>query len=127
MEKGRSGQKYIFATEFMTVDQLMGILEEVTGRRRPKLRLPPAVMAGVAQVSSFVLTNFFPDKPQRFTPAAVRFLRSQRKADCGKAMRELGYRPTTVAQAIREAYECFVRRGVITAPARVLVSSPGEL
>lgn len=126
MEKGRSGQKYIFSTEFATVDRLMDVFEEVTGRKRPRLRIPGPVMAGLAEVSSFVMNKFFPDKPQRFTPAAVRFLRMQRRADCGKAMRELGYRPASIAQAIREAHECFVRRGVLPAPARVLVSRPRE-
>jgi len=126
MEKGRTGQKYIFSTEFVAVDELMAMFEQVTGRSRPRLRLPAPLMAGLAEVSTFVMTNLFPDKPQRFTPAAVEFLRMQRKADCSKAMRELGYRPTTIAQAVRAAYECFVRRGVISAPARVLVSRPGE-
>ena len=126
MDKGRAGQKYIFSTEFVSVDTLMTIFEEVTGRPKPRLRLPPPLMAGLAEVTTFVLTNFFPRKPQRFTPAAVRFLRMERKADCGKAMRELGYRPTTIAGAIQEAYDCFVRRGVIAVPAkRVLVSKPG--
>ena len=113
MEKGRAGQKYIFSTEFLTVDDLLKIFEDVTGRPRPRFRLPGPLMAGMAEVSSFVLTNFFPNRPQRFTPAAVRFLRMERKADCSKATRELGYRPTTIAQAVREAHECFVRRGVI--------------
>jgi nucleoside-diphosphate-sugar epimerase len=113
MEKGRKGQKYIFSTAFLTVDELMSMFEEVTGRKRPRLRLPPPLMAGIAEVSSFVLTRFFPGRPQRFTPAAVRFLRMQRKADCSKARRELGYEPTSIAAAVREAYECFVRRGVI--------------
>ncbi|HEY2380632.1 MAG TPA: NAD-dependent epimerase/dehydratase family protein [Terriglobia bacterium] len=127
MEKGRRGQKYIFSTEFLTVDELMAIFEQVTGHRRPRFRLPAPLMAGIAEVSSFVLTNFFPGRAQRFTPAAVRFLRMQRKADSSKAMQELGYRPTSIAQAVREAHECFVRRGVIPAPARVLVSRPREL
>jgi len=126
MEKGRPGQKYIFSTEFLTVDRLMTIFEDVTGRRRPWLRMPPPLMAGIAEVSTFVLTNFFPTVPQRFTPAAVRFLRMQRRADSSKAVRELGYQPTSIAEAIHEAYECFVRRGVIPVTARkVWVSRPG--
>jgi nucleoside-diphosphate-sugar epimerase len=123
MEKGRSGQKYIFSTSFLTVDELMAMFEEVTGRKRPWLRLPPPLMAGIAEVSSFVLTNFFPNRPQRFTPAAVRFLRMQRKADCSKARRELGYEPTSIARAVREAYDCFVRRGLIPQPGSVTVVS----
>ena len=87
MEKGRPGQKYIFSTEFRTVDQLMDTCEEVTGRPRPP-RLPAGLMAGIAEVTSFVMTNFFPRAPQRFTPAAVRFLRMKRQADCSKARAE---------------------------------------
>jgi nucleoside-diphosphate-sugar epimerase len=127
MEKGRPGQKYIFSTEFMNLDTMMAVLEEITGHPRPRFRLPPPVMAGIAQVSTFVLTNFFPHVPQRFTPAAVRFLRMERKADNRKARRELGYQPTTIAGAFREAYECFVRRGVLAPNGRrVLVARPGQ-
>ena len=120
MQKGRPGQKYIFSTEFLTIDELMGIFEEVTGRSRPRLRLPAPLVAAIAGVSSFVLTNFFPSVPQRFTPASVRLLRSRRRADCSKAKRDLGYQPTSIAQAVREAYEWFVERGAIVAPKRSL-------
>jgi nucleoside-diphosphate-sugar epimerase len=118
MEKGRTGQKYIFSSRFVTVDELMEILERVTGRRRPSMRLPPSVMAPIAAVSSFVLTNFFPDVPQRFTPGAVRILGMGRRADTGKAQRELGYQPTSIEDAVREAYEFFVARGEIAGAPR---------
>ena len=124
MEKGRTGQKYIFSTEFLTVDQLMAIFEDVTGRPRPRLRLPAPLMAGIASVTQLVQTRLFPDAPQRFTPAAVRFLRKERKADCGKAMRELGYRPTSIREAVRDAYDCFVRRGLIALPHKGSVGMP---
>jgi nucleoside-diphosphate-sugar epimerase len=113
MDKGRSGQRYIFSTEFLTVDELMSLFETVTGRRRPRLRLPAAVMATISEVKSRTIDRVRPGAEPRFTPGAVRFLRMRRRADCGKAKAELGYRPTTIAQAVREAFDCFVRRGVI--------------
>jgi nucleoside-diphosphate-sugar epimerase len=115
MERGRPGQRYIFSTEFATTDRLMELLEQVTGRRRPRLRLPPALMAAIAQVSSPMLTHVLPDRPQRLTPGAVRLLRMQRRADCTKAKRELGYRPTSIEEALREAYAWFVAAGAIQA------------
>jgi nucleoside-diphosphate-sugar epimerase len=116
MAKGRPGQNYIFSTQFVTVDELMGIFEEVTGRDRPKLRLPGAVMAGIAGVADFVFPRFFPNMPRRFTSGAVRILRMQRRADCSKAKNELGYQTTPIKDAIHEAYECFARRGLIQNP-----------
>ncbi len=126
MEKGRPGQKYIFSTQFLTVDELMDIYERVTGRQRPWLRLPPAAMAALAQASDWILRNFFPGVPRRFTPAAVRILRMHRRADCSKAKGELGYQPTSILQAIEQAYQWFVERGQIARPRKVYAASTSE-
>jgi hypothetical protein len=39
-----------------------------------------------------------------------------RRADSGKAQRELDYRPTSIADAVREAYQWFVAREAIKTP-----------
>ncbi len=114
MEKGRSGQKYILSTAYASVDELMDLYREVTGRLPPKLRLPPMVMAALAEVADKTWFRAFPNKPRRFTPAAVRLLNMRRRADHSKARQELGYEPTSLSQAVRDAYEDFVRRGLIT-------------
>jgi nitrite reductase/ring-hydroxylating ferredoxin subunit len=90
MEKGRAGQRYIFSTEFLTVDQLLGLFEAATGRPRPRLRLPPALMAGIAEVKTWVMDRVRSTAEPRFTPGAVRFLRMRRRADCGKAKGRAG-------------------------------------
>ncbi len=113
MDKGRAGQKYIFSTEFKTVDQLMEIFERVTGRPRPRLRLPSALMLAAAHVVDAVARRVAPRAEPRFTPGAVRLLRSARRADITKARTELGYQPTSVEAAIREACADFVRRGLL--------------
>jgi len=126
MHRGRPGQRYIFSTQFLTVDELLGIYEAVTGRPRPWLRLPPALMAGLAGVTSSVMTHFFPQAPQRFTPAAVRILSQYRRADCSKARNELGYQPTSLVEAVREAYEFFVSQGKIARRTSVMVPGRGR-
>jgi nucleoside-diphosphate-sugar epimerase len=117
MDKGRAGQKYIFSTAFKTVDELMALYEQLTGQPRPRWRLPGGLMAGLAEATGLVTTRFAPHAAPRFTPGAVRLLRMGRRADITKARTELGYTPTSVDEAIREAYEDFVRRGVIAARA----------
>ena len=111
MAKGRPGQKYIFASGFQTVDQLMETYEAVTGRRRPRLRLPPRAMLAAAHAVSFVQAWIRPTVEQRFTPGAVRMLMSQRRADVTKARTELGFQPTSLRDAIAEQYAFFVGQG----------------
>jgi nucleoside-diphosphate-sugar epimerase len=113
MKKGRTGQKYILSSGFVAIDDLMDIFQRVTGHAKPKLRLPPPVMAAISEVTHFVLTNFFPKVPQRLTPGAVRILRQCRKADITKAKTELGYQPTSIEVAVQDAFDHFIERGLV--------------
>lgn len=124
MDRGRRGHRYILSTHFHTMDEIMDLFAEVTGRPKPRLRLPGPVLTGIAHVKSAVLTHLSPGAQQTLTPAAVRFLRMQRRVDTSKAQRELGYRPTSIRPAIEEAYEFFCRRGKIDAPRRSFSSAP---
>jgi len=124
MHRGRIGQKYVISTQFLSLDEIMDIFEEVTGRPRPKLKLPVGVMAGVAEVTSFFYNNFSPETPQRFTPAAVRILRQQRHADVSKARSELGYEPSSIRKALHEAYADFARRGLVPARPGTAAEAP---
>jgi nucleoside-diphosphate-sugar epimerase len=53
------------------------------------------------------------EDPQRFTPGALRVLEQHRKADITKAKTELGYQPTSIEDAVREAYHFNGLRGAI--------------
>jgi 3beta-hydroxysteroid-4beta-carboxylate 3-dehydrogenase (decarboxylating) len=121
MEKGRTGHKYILSSGFQTMDDIMATFERVTGRKRP-IRLPAAVMAAIAPVTELVQSTLFPSRPQRLTPGAIRILRRGRRADTTKARRELGFAPTSLEDAVREAYEFFVARGEIKGKQPLAVS-----
>ena len=116
MQKGRTGQKYIISTEYLEIDQLMDIFEDVTGIPKPKLRLPGPVMLAFSEAASYYLSRFHPTFPQRLTPGAIRLLGMRRRADHNKAVRELGFQPTSMRDAVREAYAFHWERGAITNP-----------
>lgn len=116
MQRGRKGERYIFSTEYKSLPDMMQIWERITGRPGPRLKVPAPLMEAIAEVVSPVLSYLAPDFPQRLTPSAVRLLRLGRHADITKAKTELGYTPTTVEEACREAYQFFARRGAIHSP-----------
>ena len=116
MRRGRSGEKYIFSSEYKTISEIVGLYEEVSGVPRPRRRIPAPVMLAFSEVASSYLSRFHPDFPQRFTPGAIRLLKKRRHADTGKAQRELGYRPTSIRDAVHEAYAFHHGRNAIVNP-----------
>jgi nucleoside-diphosphate-sugar epimerase len=113
MKKGRTGQKYIISSGYVSVDELMEMMSRVTGTRKPPLKLPAPVMALISELTTRILRVVAPDSPQRLTPGAVRILRQHRRADTSKAKTELGFVPTSLEDAIREQYQWFVAEGQI--------------
>ena len=112
MTHGRSGQKYIFSTEFCAMDRIMAMFQRVTSQRRRPVRLSPGAMRGIAEITSRVGALVAPDAEPLLTPAALRLLRLGRRADTRKARDELGFVPTSIETAIEDAWQDFVARGV---------------
>ena len=116
MQKGRTGHKYIFASEYKTISDILDLYEEVSGIPRPRRRIPTPIMYVFSEVASFYLSRFHPNFQQRFTPGAIRLLKKRRHANIDKAKQELGYRPTSIRDAVHEAYAFHHARGAITNP-----------
>lgn len=122
MERGRKGQKYLFATEFMSIGQIFSTVNDVAGvDHRPK-ELPFELVRKVATVYSGTLSKFFPKASQRLTPGSLAVLEMRRRVDTSKAQRELGYRPTSLREGIEDAVEFFARQNMISRPVSVSVS-----
>ena len=116
MHHGRSGEKYIFSTEYKTISDILDLFEEVSGVPRPRRRMPTRLMLVFSEIASFYLSRVHPGFPQRFTPGAIRLLQKRRHADISKARRELGYRPTGIRAAVHEAYAFHYGRNKIANP-----------
>ena len=116
MQRGRSGQKYILASEYKTISDILDLYQEVSGIRRTYRRIPTPIMYAFSEVASFYLSRFHPEFPQRFTPGAIRLLKMRRHANIEKAKSELGYQPTSIRAAVHEAYAFHYKRGSISNP-----------
>ena len=116
MQHGRTGEKYIFASEYKTISDILDLYEEVTGLPRPNRRMPTPLMYLFSEVASFYLSRFHPKFPQRFTPGAIRLLKKRRHANIEKAKKELGYEPTSIREAVHEAYAFHYARNSILSP-----------
>lgn len=116
MEKGRRGHKYIIGTTYMELEDLLRYYSEISGQPMPPIKLPNDVLEPLAEIFSFVATRVAPGFMQKLTPGAIRRLKLRRRADIRKAVEELGYQPTDIYAAIREAYAFHWSRGAISHP-----------
>lgn len=116
MERGRAGNKYIFASEFLSIGDVVERFSQVVGLPKPRMKVPNYGMLPFSEVASFILTRVAPNFPQRFTPGVIRKLKLRRQADITKARTELGYEPTSILDAVREAYAFHHARGAILNP-----------
>ncbi|MCY4000980.1 MAG: NAD-dependent epimerase/dehydratase family protein [Bacteroidetes bacterium] len=116
MDRGRTGEKYIFSSGFKTISEILDLFEEVSGIKRSSRKIPNGVMLVFAEIASYYLSRAHPSFPQRFTPGAIRLLKKRRHADTSKARQELGFEPTPLIEAVHAAYSFHHAQGSITNP-----------
>ena len=104
-EKGRDGQAYILSGERVTMDEIFAMLEEITGVKSPKLKVPLwlAKIAGYCTPVYYRLAN----KTPRFTSYSICTLGSNSFISHQKATRELGYDPRPIRQSIEDTFKWF--------------------
>ena len=108
-ECGRTGERYILGGENLTLQQIFGELEGLTGMPAPKLRIPYAVAyaAGMASTGWAAVTGKEPRAPLD----GVRMARKKMWVRHDKAARELGYSARPAVDALRRAAEWFQANG----------------
>ncbi len=112
LERGRNGERYILGNRNLTLREILGLLQEITGLPAPRFRLPLwlALSAGYAsQLAADRLTH----RPPRVPLAAVKVARHYRFFDCSKALNELGLPQSPVEQALQKAVRWFRENGYV--------------
>jgi dihydroflavonol-4-reductase len=108
-EKGRAGERYILGCENLTLEQILGRLAALSGKRAPSTKIPYALAyaAGVATTTWANMSGRPPAAPLE----AVKMARKKMFASHVKASRELGFTPGPVDDALERAIHWFRANG----------------
>ncbi len=106
---GRKGDTYLLSGEYLMVSELVSLVEEVTGIKRPRL-VTPMWLARAAAPCALAWARLRGKDP-RFTPESIRALRWNPLLSCAKAERDLDYRPRPIDETIRDTFEWFGAMG----------------
>jgi dihydroflavonol-4-reductase len=111
-ERGRPGQHYILGNQNVTLEQLLGLLARMTGRRPPRFKLPHWVPLAIAHVEAPVARWLHRDP--RVPLDGVRMAKAFMFFDGSKAVRELGVPQSPIEAAFERAVRWFVDHGYIS-------------
>jgi dihydroflavonol-4-reductase len=108
-ELGRPGERYILGCENLTLAEILGKLERISGIKAPVRRVPYALAyaAGAVSTAWAGLSGHEPRAPLD----AVRMARKKMWVSHQKAVRELGFAPGPADEALRRAVEWFRTNG----------------
>jgi dihydroflavonol-4-reductase len=106
MTRGKSGERYILSGKWMSLKQLAGLIESVTGHKTTKLTVPVALAKlGLPFVNAWSMVS---GKPQLYTSESLEILKtSNRNISSLKAQRELGFNPRPMEETIRDTITWF--------------------
>jgi dihydroflavonol-4-reductase len=113
-ERGRSGECYLLGTRDLELRELAAMILRIAGKKKPILAARGPLLERAARWSLGLaeLTG----RPPLLTPAAVRIAELGLRADCSKAVRELGLPQSPIEAALEDAISWFAREGYLGGP-----------
>lgn len=99
-EYGRTGENYILSGEQITVFNILKILEEETGIKAPKTKIP----IWLAKLSAPLFELYYRLMKQQpiFTSYSITTLTGNSLTSCDKATKELGYKARPIRESIKD-------------------------
>ncbi|MDA2894096.1 NAD-dependent epimerase/dehydratase family protein [Mycolicibacterium sp. BiH015] len=100
-EKGRVGERYLISERMISNADVVRIAADAAGVPAPTKKIPLPLSYAMAAVGSAKAKLTGTD--ERLSLGSLRLMRAEAPVDCSKAKRELGWQPTPVEEAIRDA------------------------
>ena len=111
-EKGQIGEKYILGHENLSLQHILGLLSELTGRPAPTFKVPYALALGAAYGDA-ALARLVPGREPSIPPVGVKLSKKKMFFDASKAVQQLDFPQTPTREALRKAVSWFRQFGYI--------------
>ncbi len=108
-EKGKIGERYILGGENLSLQAILGIICDLSGKIPPRIKLPHNLILPIAWCMER-WADISKKKP-RATVDEIRMSRKHMYFSSDKAVKELGYQFRPVKEAINDAVEWFIKNG----------------
>jgi dihydroflavonol-4-reductase len=109
-DKGIPGQRYLLGGENVPMRRLLDALEQITGRKMPKARLPYAVALAAGLIDTGLVARVT-RKPPKAPLTGVRLAGRQIAFSSEKAARDLGWRAGPFEEALKSAVDWLIATG----------------
>jgi dihydroflavonol-4-reductase len=115
LQRGRAQQRYLVGGDNLTLVQLWEALARISGRKAPRFRVPYGVALAFSVADELRFRLFSRGTGSLEAPLAplegVRMGRHTMFVRCDRAMQELGYRPSSVQEALERAVRWYDDNG----------------
>jgi len=112
-ERGRRGETYLLGCQNLSLVAIARMALDALGERKRIVVAPFAAASIVARGLKFIATHIT-RRPPLFTPEAIRIAELGLRADCSKAVRELGMPQSPLERAVADAMAWFGREGYLS-------------
>ena len=112
MEHGVSGQRYLLGNRNLSLKQIFKLLEELTGRPAPKLRLPFWVAMGAGYIDQ-AWEGMLLHREPKIPLEGLKVSKTPMYVSCQKAVTELGLPQSPVEGALEKAIRWFTDYGYL--------------
>ena len=108
--KGTIGERYILGNQNMSLLELFENLQELSGRKRPRLRIPSWIAMGVGQVDDLLENKILRREP-KIPLEGIKMAQICTYVSSQKAVDQLGFPQSPVNEALNQAIQWFRDKG----------------
>jgi len=113
MEKGKPGRSYLLGNENVEYERVLKISLEIANIKKPILKYSPYFLLKIMGYLMLLNTRLITKKQPIITPAGVRIMAMGLRADCSRAIKELGLPTRPIEESLRDAMIWFAENGYI--------------